>query len=122
LCIPVGLLVFFVCLHVLNGWGWVCARWAELLLVAAPQAPANAATVLPATDRTAPAPLVSVSPPPAPVLPPVPAPPPAPAPPQTPVMPLLPEAPTAPQSAVPAQPSEAPAVSGAGGSPESESN
>ena len=30
--VPAAILMFFVWLHVLNGWGWVCARWAELLL------------------------------------------------------------------------------------------
>lgn len=27
--VPIGILVFFVALHVLNAWGWVCVRWAE---------------------------------------------------------------------------------------------
>jgi hypothetical protein len=31
-CVPLGVLAFFVALHVLDAWGWVCARWAELLL------------------------------------------------------------------------------------------
>ena len=31
LSVPLGILVFFVSLHVLNGWGWVCARWAEVM-------------------------------------------------------------------------------------------
>ena len=31
LCVPLGILVFFVSLHLLNAWGWVSARWAELL-------------------------------------------------------------------------------------------
>ena len=31
LAVPLGILTFFVSLHVLNGWGWVCARWAEVL-------------------------------------------------------------------------------------------
>jgi hypothetical protein len=29
--VPLGILVFFVSLHVLNGWSWVCARWAEVM-------------------------------------------------------------------------------------------
>ena len=41
---PLGILVFFVSLHVLNAWSWVCARWAEALFsgpaVQAPAAPA----------------------------------------------------------------------------------
>ncbi len=46
LCLPLGILVFFVALHVLNGWSWVCARWAEVMFsgpaprAAAPPAPA----------------------------------------------------------------------------------
>ena len=31
LAVPLGILTFFVSLHVLNGWGWVCARWAEVM-------------------------------------------------------------------------------------------
>jgi hypothetical protein len=31
LCVPLGVLLFFASLHVINAWGWVCARWAELL-------------------------------------------------------------------------------------------
>lgn len=31
LCVPGGLLLLVAWLHILNGWGWVCARWAELL-------------------------------------------------------------------------------------------
>ncbi len=47
ICLPLGVLVFFVALHVLNAWSWVCARWAEVMFrgpapgVAAP-APAPA--------------------------------------------------------------------------------
>jgi len=72
--IPVGLLVFFVGLHLLNGWGWVCRMWAELMFRAAPQAPAPAATVPPPTAPGAIAPLVSVSPPRPPAPPQAPAP------------------------------------------------
>ncbi len=32
LCVPLGVLVFFVALHVVDAWSWVCARWAELLM------------------------------------------------------------------------------------------
>ena len=32
----------FLSLHIVNGWGWVCARWAELLFGAPPQAAAPA--------------------------------------------------------------------------------
>ena len=31
ICFPLGILVFFVALHVLNAWSWVCARWAEVM-------------------------------------------------------------------------------------------
>ena len=31
ICLPLGILVFFVALHVLNAWSWVCARWAEVM-------------------------------------------------------------------------------------------
>ena len=31
ICLPLGVLVFFVALHVLNAWSWVCARWAEVM-------------------------------------------------------------------------------------------
>jgi hypothetical protein len=46
-CLPLGILVFFVALHVLNGWNWVCARWAELMFrgprAGAPAQPASLA-------------------------------------------------------------------------------
>ena len=82
--IPAGILVFFVGLHLLNGWGWVCRLWAELLFGATPQAraPAAAAASLPAP--VAPAPLVSIpAPPRPPASPQAPAAPPTPAPPAT---------------------------------------
>ena len=31
LAVPLGILTFFVSLHVLNGWSWMCARWAEVM-------------------------------------------------------------------------------------------
>jgi hypothetical protein len=31
LSVPIGILVFIAALHVLNAWGWVCARWAEVM-------------------------------------------------------------------------------------------
>ena len=73
--IPAGFLVFFIGLHVLNGWGWVCRLWAELLFTAAPETPPPAALTLPpAAPPGAIAPLVSVAPPPpdAPIAPPAP--------------------------------------------------
>ena len=91
--IPGAILNVFLSLHILNGWGWVCARWAEVLFGATPQAPAPAAALPPATAPGLIAPLVSVAAPPpqAPAALPQ-----APAPPQTAVMPAPPEAPTAP--------------------------
>jgi hypothetical protein len=124
--IPAGVLVFFAGLHLLNGWGWICARWAELLFGAAPQAPATAA-LPPAPVPGAITPLVSVSAP-APPAPPPPAPPQALAPPQAPaapqaaVLPAPPGAPTAPQSPAPAAAPEAPATPDAAGSHQPESN
>jgi len=31
LAVPLGILAFFVSLYVMNGWSWVCARWAEVM-------------------------------------------------------------------------------------------
>lgn len=69
--VPVAVITAVASLHVVNAWGWICARWAEALLGRV-DLPGRAAPV-------APAPLVSTSPAPAPVatLPPI-APPPAP--------------------------------------------
>ena len=89
--IPAGILLFFCGLHVLNGWGWVCRIWAELMFGAAPAAAASHAPASPAAalpERGAITPLISVSQPPVP-------PPPsrAPAPPLPPASPPLPFAP-----------------------------
>lgn len=51
--IPAGVLMIFASLHVLNAWGWVCKRWAEVMFSLAPQSPLATAP---------PAPLVSTSP------------------------------------------------------------
>ncbi len=70
LAVPLGILTFFVSLHVLNGWGWVCARWAEVMLRASRTAP-GAQPVSPAGAAQA-APLGAgrpVAPPQAPVAP-----------------------------------------------------
>jgi len=64
LSVPIGILVFFVALHLLNAWSWVCARWAELMFrraapavpqawPAPPAAPAAAPAPAPADDETA---------------------------------------------------------------------
>ena len=52
LAIPAAVLAFIVSLHIMNAWGWVCARWAEVML-------GRVAAVQPAV---APPPLVSTSP------------------------------------------------------------
>jgi len=88
LAIPGAILSVFLSLHIVNGWGWVCARWAELLL-GQQETPQGMATVV------QPAPLVSTVPPgpPAPrAMPAIPAPPEAPTAPQRPVPPVAPEA------------------------------
>jgi hypothetical protein len=77
--VPAGVLMFFASLHITNAWGWVCARWAEVML--------RAGVATPPVPVPSPAPLVSTSPqpplPPAPPAPPQYAVPPAPpAPPQ----------------------------------------
>jgi hypothetical protein len=59
LCVPLALLTFFAALHLLNAWGWVCARWAELLF----RGPAFARGVLPAPFASTPAPPVAPAPP-----------------------------------------------------------
>jgi hypothetical protein len=51
--IPAAILMIFASLHVLNAWGWVCKRWAEVMFRVAPAAPVSVAP---------PAPLVSTSP------------------------------------------------------------
>ena len=101
LCLPLGILVFFVALHVLNGWNWVCARWAEVMF----QGPRDGAQVQPASlapaSPLAPqAPAARVPQPPAPpAAAAVPAPP---VPPEPPVPARAPEAPAAAETPVPA--------------------
>ena len=51
LCLPLGILVFFVALHVLNAWSWVCARWAEVMF----RGPALAPAAVPAPAGAPPA-------------------------------------------------------------------
>jgi hypothetical protein len=50
--IPAGVLMIFVALHVLNGWGWVCRRWAELMFRTGPQTPLQATPPLPLVSTT----------------------------------------------------------------------
>ena len=101
LCLPLGILVFFVALHVLNGWNWVCARWAEVMF----QGPRDGAQVQPASlapvSPLAPqAPAARVPQPPAPpAAAAVPAPP---VPPEPPVPARAPEAPAAAETPAPA--------------------
>ena len=69
--IPAGLLTLFVGLHLLNGWGWVCRRWAEVMFgapapAAAPAATTPEVTVAPAAAAPALTPLVKVAAPPQP--------------------------------------------------------
>ena len=63
ICLPLGILVFFVALHVLNAWSWVCARWAEVMF-RGPASPA-VAPLAPALQYAAPAPAAPVAPVPA---------------------------------------------------------
>jgi hypothetical protein len=90
ICLPLGILVFFVALHVLNAWSWVCARWAEVMF----RGPAS-----PAVAALAPAP--QYAPPAAPV---------APVPAQAPVPPAAAAAAAIPVTAAPdpATPADAP--------------
>jgi hypothetical protein len=68
LCVPLGILVFFASLHLLNAWGWVCARWAELLFrgpargVPPAPAPASAPVAPVQPGPLAPAPVVPAEP------------------------------------------------------------
>lgn len=45
LAVPAGILMFFIWLHVLNAWAWVCGQWALLVLGSAspPMAPSEPA-------------------------------------------------------------------------------
>jgi hypothetical protein len=104
LCLPLGILVFFVALHLLNAWSWVCARWAEVMFRRAAPTPAPAAApvapALPALPASAPVPPVP------PVAPATAAPGPAPAP-ATAVAPASPApAPGAPARSVPTPPAQ----------------
>ena len=98
--IPAGVLMIFASLHVLNAWGWVCARWAEVMFRTGPLEPVFAAP---------PTPLVSTSPQPAgswpaPAVPAAPAFPPAPAEGAAPAWPPPPAAPAPALAPLPAEP------------------
>ena len=71
ICLPLGILVFFVALHVLNAWSWVCARWAEVMFrgpaspavaPAPPAPPAPAAPVAPVSAQAPPVPPAAEAP------------------------------------------------------------
>ena len=108
-CLPLGILVFFVALHVLNGWNWVCARWAEVMF-RGPRAGVPVQSAPPAPVLQPPAPPVAVTPPASPAAAP-PAPATAPAPPSAaPAQPVPAEAcPPGPVAAAAAAPAPAPA-------------
>jgi hypothetical protein len=72
--VPVGILVFIVALHVLNAWGWVCARWAEVMF-RGPATAVPAAPPAPLAGPAAPAPVAGASAPVPPVTPAEPVPP-----------------------------------------------
>jgi len=86
--VPLGILVFFVSLHVLNAWSWVCARWAEAMFRGS-QPPLPPATTAPATVAQ---PVGVPAPPQAPAAPVPPAPLATPAPQQPPAAPPAPPA------------------------------
>ena len=103
--VPLGILVFFVSLHVLNGWSWVCARWAEVMFrnpLPRPAALATATTAQPAGAQGAPWPAAVPAPPQASAPPP---PPPGGPPPQAPPAPQPPPATPAPAAIAPPAPS-----------------
>ncbi len=99
ICLPLGILVFFAALHVLNGWSWVCARWAEVMFggphAAAPAAQQPASLVPPTSlaPQAPAAPALPASAPPAAAV--------APAPPVPPVPPVAATAPEAPAPIAP---------------------
>ena len=65
LAVPLGILAFFVSLHVLNGWSWICARWAEVMFRGGTAPAAGAQLVPPAAGGPVPPqpPVAPVAPP-----------------------------------------------------------
>jgi hypothetical protein len=104
LAVPLGILAFFVSLHALNGWGWVCARWAEVMFRGSRTAPGAQRAYPAAATQAVPAGAGVPAPPQAPAAPAIP---PASAPPQPPQSPAS-QAPAAPSPAQPAQPGDIP--------------
>jgi hypothetical protein len=88
LALPCAILFFFLSLHIVNAWGWVCARWAELLLRTAPPAATAVTPLVPIVSTAPPAPIVSTAPPLAPT----------PVEPAAPVVPAAPPAPSLPEN------------------------
>ena len=100
--VPLGILVLFLSLHLMNAWGWVCARWAEVMFrVATPGG--QPVPVAPPTTAALPAPPQADPLAPPELLPrPERAAPPAPPAPPGPVQPPAPLAPAEPTAAAPA--------------------
>jgi hypothetical protein len=100
LAVPAGVLLLVASLHVVNAWGWVCARWAELLLKASPQQPAFSGPLAPIVSTSPQASTAPAVPPPTRAA--------APAVPTRQVTPSAPAAPAAPAAPPPAPPVEPP--------------
>jgi Putative sensor len=110
LCVPLGILVFFVALHLLNAWSWVCARWAEVMFRGPAQTQAAAvAPAAPMVSAGAPAPPAQATAPAASVPAVSPAPPAAPTPPPPATAPAPPASAAAPASPPPLAPQATPA-------------
>jgi len=109
LAVPLGILTFFVSLHALNGWSWVCARWAEVMFRGSGTAAAGGVPAPPQPPVGVPPAFVPPQPPasaqtPAPQGPAAPAIPPA----AVPTRPPQAQAPQAPAFPSPPQPGDAP--------------
>jgi hypothetical protein len=108
LAVPLGILTFFVSLHALNGWGWVCARWAEVMFRGSRTAPGAQRAYPAAATQAVPAGAGVPAPPVASAAATPPQPPVAPAtpPPAAPPQPPSSQATAAPSPAQPAQPGD----------------